>query len=135
MRFHARNSALHIFSLHDQQVVSRNIMKLLKPGLGSMIVGTQTGSLDAGELKLQPPLCEPGEHKTIYRQNRESMKTLFEDAARDLEIKVRVWTEYDEDEERERSKGRVEKGDEWERQERFFAGSKERRIFFRVEII
>ncbi|KAI1404946.1 hypothetical protein F4819DRAFT_446037 [Hypoxylon fuscum] len=61
---------LHIFSLPDQEAVSKNIMKLLKAVPGSTIIGTQTGSLDAGELTLKPPFCEPGEHKTIYRQKK-----------------------------------------------------------------
>jgi hypothetical protein len=45
-------------------------MKLLKAAPGSTVIGTQTGSLDAGELVLKPPLCDPGEHKTTYRQQR-----------------------------------------------------------------
>ncbi|KAI1386458.1 uncharacterized protein F4822DRAFT_410117 [Hypoxylon trugodes] len=126
---------LHIFALPEQQAVSRNIMKLLKPVPGSTIIGTQTGSLDAGELTLKPPFCEPGEHKTIYRQNKDTMKELFEKAADAAGLKVNVWTEYDEDEARERAEGRKAKGDEWEKKERFFAGDKERRIFFRVDVL
>jgi len=126
---------LHVFSLADQETASRKILELLKPVPGSTIIGTQTGSLDAGELKLQPPLCQPGEDKTIYRQSRETLKALFEKAAKAAGIDVLVWAEYDDDEARERAAGRKEKGEDWEKRERFFAGDKERRIFFRVDVI
>lgn len=126
---------LHVFALPEQIAVSKNIMKLLKAAPGSTVIGTQTGSLDAGELVLKPPLCEPGEHKTIYRQSRETLIDLFENAAKAAGLQVRVWADYDEDEARERARGRADKGEEWETKERFFAGDKERRIFFRVEIV
>ncbi|KAI1325339.1 hypothetical protein F5Y16DRAFT_423087 [Xylariaceae sp. FL0255] len=111
----------------DQQAASKNILKLLKLVSGSMIVGTQTGSLDAGDFKLQPPLCEPGQDKTIYRQSKETLRTLFEDAAQALGISVRVWTEYDE--------GIGESGGDWKNEGRVFVGSKERRIFLRIELL
>ncbi|KAI1161954.1 hypothetical protein F5B18DRAFT_662703 [Nemania serpens] len=126
---------LHVFSLVDQQAVSKNVLKLLKPVKGSTVIGTQTGSLDFGELKLQPPLCEPGEEKTIYRQSKETLKTLFEKAAEAVGVDVVVWTEYDEDEAKERAAGRNEKGEGWEKKERFFVGENERRIFFRVDFV
>lgn len=126
---------LHVFSLPDQEAASRNIMRLLKATQGSSIVGTQTGSLDAGDFVLKPPLCEPGEHKVIYRHSKSSLKTLFETAAKAVGVEVAVWTEYDEAEAKERAEGRNEKGEEWEKTERFFTGNRERRIFFRVEIV
>ncbi|KAI3329995.1 hypothetical protein F4824DRAFT_516043 [Ustulina deusta] len=126
---------LHVFSLPDQETASKNILKLLKPGPGSTIIGTQTGSLDAGELKLPPPLCEEGEDRIIYRQSKETMKALFEKATEALGMNAVVWTEYDEDEVKERAAGRKEKGEEWEKRERLFAGDSERRIFFRVDIV
>lgn len=121
---------LHVFALPEQIAVSKNIMKLLKAARGSTVTGTQTGSLDAGELVLKPPLCDPGEDKTIYRQSRETLIDLFENAAKSAGLQVSVWAGYyDEDETRERARGRAEKGDEWETKERFSAGDKERRIF------
>ncbi|KAL7627942.1 hypothetical protein AAE478_002137 [Parahypoxylon ruwenzoriense] len=126
---------LHLFSLPGQEAASRNIMKLLKAAPGSTIIGTQTGSLDTGEFTLRPPFCEPGEHKTMYRQSRETMKDLFEKAAKAVGLEVNVWTEYDEDEARERAERRKEKGEEWEKKEMFFPGEKERKIFFRVDVI
>lgn len=126
---------LHLFSLPDQEAASRNILRLLKATPGSSIVGTQTGSLDVGNFVLQPPLCEPGEHKVIYRHSKRSLKTLFETTAEAVGLEVAVWTEYDEAEATERAKGRKEKGEEWERTERFLTGDREKRIFFRVEIV
>ncbi|KAI0206434.1 hypothetical protein F4808DRAFT_407234 [Astrocystis sublimbata] len=126
---------LHVFSLADQEIVSRKILKLLKPIRGSTIIGTQTGSIDAGHVKLQPPLCEPGEDKSIYRQSKETLKALFERATESAGINALVWTEYDEEEAKERVAGRKEKGEDWEKRERFFAGNNERRIFFRVDVI
>lgn len=126
---------LHVFSLPDQEAASRNIMRLIKATPGSSIVGTQTGSLDAGDFELKPPFCEPGEHKVIYRHSKSTLKTLFEQAAKAIGVEVAVWTEYDEAEAKERAEGRTQKGEEWEKTERFFAGNRERRIFFRVEIV
>lgn len=63
------------------------------------------------------------------------MKVMFEKAAKAAGLDVSVWAEYDEDEARERAEGRKEKGEEWEKKERFFAGDAERRIFFRVNVI
>lgn len=126
---------LHVFSFMDQEVACRNILKLLKPTPQATVIGTQTGSLDAGEMVLKPPLCEPGEHKTVFRQNKETLKEMWETAAKAEGFSVNVWTEYDEDEARKRAAGRKERGEEWEKKERFFVGERERRIFFRVEII
>jgi hypothetical protein len=126
---------LHVFSLEAQEAACRNILKLLRRTAGATIIGTQTGSLDARELVLKPPLCEPGEHKTVFRQNKETMKDMWERAAEAVGVKVVVWTGYDEKEARQRVEGRKQKGEEWEKQERFFAGDKERRIFFRVQTV
>ncbi|PVI02563.1 hypothetical protein DM02DRAFT_522580 [Periconia macrospinosa] len=126
---------LHVFSLENQEAASRNILRLLKARPGSVVIGTQTGTMDPGELQLRPPMCDPGEHKTIFRQSKDTMKDLWESAAKAVGIEVKVWTEYDEAEAEERAKGRKEKGEDWEKKERFFTGDRERRIFFRVERI
>jgi hypothetical protein len=124
---------LHIFSLTYQEAASRNILRLLKESSGSCVIGTQTGSTDPGELVLRPPMCEPGEHKTVFRQSKDTMKDMWEKAAEALGFEVNVWTGYDEAEAEERAKGRKERGEGWEKQERFFVGESERRIFFRVK--
>jgi hypothetical protein len=124
---------LHVFSFKDQEVASRNILRLLKSTEGSLVFGTQTGTMDPGELALKPPLCEPGERKTIYRHSKDTMKDMWEKAAKAVGFEVKVWTEYDEEEAEQRAKGIREKGEGWEKQERFFTGDRERRIFFKVE--
>jgi hypothetical protein len=126
---------LHVFSLERQEMASLNILRLLKDAPQSTIFGTQTGTLHAGELVLQPPMCEPGEHKTIFRHNKETMKEMWERVARSAGMEVQVWTAYDEQDAAERARGREAKGEEWEKSERFFIGDGERRIFFRVEIV
>jgi hypothetical protein len=63
------------------------------------------------------------------------MKDMWEKVAKSAGMKVQVWAEYDEKDAAERAQGRKEKGEEWEKSERFFTGDKERRLFFRVEIV
>jgi hypothetical protein len=117
---------LHVFSFEGQEKACKNMLRLLKNAPHSTIFGT---------LVLQPPMCEPGEHKTVFRHNKETMKKMWEKAAMSAGIKVEVWTEYDEKDAAERAQGRKKKGEEWEKEERFFTGDRERRIFFRVEIV
>lgn len=123
---------LHVFSLKDQESAIENILKLLKSSPGSIVFGTQTGTLHPEEKVLKPPLCEPGEHKTVYRQSKDTMKEMWERAAKAVGATVKVWTGYDEAEAEERARGRKEKGESWEKEERFFTGERERRIFFKV---
>ncbi|KAI2626749.1 hypothetical protein GGR54DRAFT_592098 [Hypoxylon sp. NC1633] len=125
----------HLRTSRARNCIGVNIVKLLRATPGSSIVGTQTGSLDAGELILKPPFCNPGEHKTIYRHSKETMKDLFEKATKVVGLTVNVWTEYDEDDVKRRAEGQKQTGEEWEQKARFFAGERERRIFFRVEVI
>lgn len=117
---------LHVFSLSDQETACTNILKLLKPTSGSTIMGTQTGTLDSGDFWLNPPLCEPGEHRAVFRQSKETLKATWEKAASAAGAKVSIWTDYDEDDAKRRAEGK---------EERFFAGDRERRIFFRVELV
>ncbi|KAJ2986314.1 hypothetical protein NUW58_g5087 [Xylaria curta] len=113
---------LHLFSFADQEAASKNILKLLKRVPGSTIIGTQMGSLVAEHFKLKPPMCEPGEDKTVYRHNKETLKALFEKAANELGIKAVVWSDYDE------ANMRGPAG-------QFFAGDNARRISFVVDFI
>jgi ubiquinone/menaquinone biosynthesis C-methylase UbiE len=119
---------LHVFSLERQEKACANMLRLVKKSSLSTIFGTQTGRLDAGELVLKPPMCEPGEHKTIFRHNKETMQEMWEKVAQSVGMKVQVWTGYDE-------KDASKRADEVEKGDRFFNGDRERRIFFRVRII
>ncbi len=124
---------LHAFSRAAQEEACRKILLLLKGIPGSMVFGTQTGNLDSGEVVLKPPLCEPGEERTLFRQNKETLMSMWERAALETGLRVNVWTAYDEDHVRQRNAAAMT-GDN-ENQKQFFHGSRERRIFFRVEII
>jgi hypothetical protein len=126
---------LHVFSLERQEKACENMLRLLKNAPGSTIFGTQTGRLDAGEFVLQPPMCEQGEHKTIFRHNKETMKEMWEKAATPAGRRVQVWAEYDEENTSERAKGQNQKDMEGELSGRFFTGDGERRIFFKVELV
>jgi hypothetical protein len=126
---------LHLFSIERQEKACENMIRLLKTAPHSTIFGTQTGTLDAGELVLKPPMCEPGEHKTVFRHSKDTMKEMWERVARSAGTKVEVWAEYDNEEAAQRARGREEKGEDWEKGERYFVGERERRIFFRVEIV
>jgi FMN phosphatase YigB (HAD superfamily) len=83
-------------------------------------------------MELKPPLCEPGEHKVVFRHSRETLIEMWERVAKRIGVKVKVWLEYDQDEIREREKGTKEDKD-WEKKNRFFVGDDERRILFWVE--
>jgi hypothetical protein len=126
---------LHVFPLDSQEKACENMLRLLKNVPHSIVFGTQTGRLDTGELVLQPPMCETEEHKTSCRQSKETMKEMWEKVVRSAYIKVQIWTEYDEKDAAERAEGRKSKSEEWEKSERVFTGDKERRMFFRIEIV
>ncbi|KAI0161742.1 hypothetical protein GGR52DRAFT_560994 [Hypoxylon sp. FL1284] len=126
---------LHLFPLPEQKVATANVFRLLKAAPGSTIIGTQTGSLDAGEVTLKPPAVKPGEVKTMYRQNKETMKDLLEKAAEEVGVKAKVWTDYDEEEVKRLNAKRAAGGGEWGKKWEQFEGEKERRIFFRVDLL
>jgi hypothetical protein len=54
------------------------------------VVGTQTESRDPGELVLYPPMCKPGEHKTIFPHDKETMKAMWKKVAISVGMNVRV---------------------------------------------
>jgi len=125
---------LHLFNIPDAEQVCTNALKLLRPEAGSLVFGAQTGTTNPVEIVLKPPMCEPGEHKTIYRHSKETLVELWERVAQRLDMKVKAWADYDEDEIREREEG-LQKDPDWEKTNRSFVGKTERRIFFMVEII
>lgn len=80
------------------------------------------------------PLRELGEHRTVFRESEGTIKVIWERARR-VGAQVDVWAGYDNDEVRQRAEKREQRGQEWEKQEKFFAGKSERKIFFRVDMI
>jgi hypothetical protein len=124
---------LHLYNLVDAEKVCGYILKLLRPQPGSMIIGASTGTIEPGVIALRPPMCELGD-KTIFRHSQETMRDLWERVAAQSGVKVKVSAEYDEHEikERERS-AKLNEGSE--KEQAFFQGGKERRIFFAVELL
>ncbi|TGO54096.1 hypothetical protein BOTNAR_0277g00110 [Botryotinia narcissicola] len=94
------NMLLHIFNLVDAEQVCTNVLKLLRPGTGSLLTGAQTGTTQPGELVLEPPVCEPGEYKTIAEK---VIELLLQRVAKWLSINIKTTAEYDEDEDPESS--------------------------------
>ncbi|KAK9241762.1 hypothetical protein V1506DRAFT_563454 [Lipomyces tetrasporus] len=74
---------LHLFNLAESEVVCAQILKLLRPEPGSFVIGAQTGTLNAGEFVVPPPLVDPSVHKVIYRYTRETMIDMWKRVARD----------------------------------------------------
>lgn len=114
---------LHVFDRKDQVRSCQRILGLLSEAPGSMIVGAQTATTKPGEHVLKPPFVAEGEHKSIYRQSRETFRTMWEEIGQDLGVKLDIWAEYEE------TKDEGQKGDE----EKFFTGDEQRRLFFVVE--
>jgi SAM-dependent methyltransferase len=124
---------LHLFSMEDQEHVCGSLLgKFLRPRAGAVVMGAQTGTIKSGNMELKTPMCEPGEHKVVFRHSRETLMEMWERVAKRIGVKVKVWLEYDQDEIREREKGTKEDKD-WEKKNRFFVGDDERRILFWVE--
>lgn len=125
---------LHLFNIPDAEQVCTNALKLLRPKAGSLITGAQTGTTQPGELVLKPPMCEPGEHKTIYRHSAETLVELWQRVSAKLNIRVKATAEYDEEEIKERERG-VRDNPDWEKSNRSFVGNSERRIYFMLELL
>ncbi|KAL8649582.1 MAG: hypothetical protein Q9210_004313 [Variospora velana] len=73
---------LHLFNYENQLKVATRILRLLSHRPGSMILGSQAGSIDFGEQALQPPFHrgEAGVKRTVFRHNPESFERLWREA-------------------------------------------------------
>ncbi|KAL8786519.1 MAG: hypothetical protein Q9213_002746 [Squamulea squamosa] len=58
---------LHVYDWDTQGRACRRILQLLLHAKGSMVIGAQTGSTEAGALRLKPPMVAEGEERTVYR--------------------------------------------------------------------
>ncbi|TGO60086.1 hypothetical protein BCON_0038g00010 [Botryotinia convoluta] len=97
------NMFLHLFNPVDAEQVCTNVLNLLRSEAGSLLTGTQTGIMRPGKLVLEPPVCEPGEYKTIYWNSAEKLIELWQRVAKRLSINIKTTAEYDEDEDPESS--------------------------------
>lgn len=125
------NMFLHIFDWDTQVRTCRRILKLLSKKPGSMVIGVQTGSIEAGEHVLKPPYVEEGERKTVYRQSMETFTEMWKIVERDEGVELKVNVVYDEKTDRDRRAKEEETGEK----KRFFSGPEERRLYFTVEVL
>ena len=122
---------LHLFTLQEQRVIAVRMIRLLRPVKGSMLLGIVSGQLNAGEVHMKPPFVAGEEVAVVFRQSRETMKQLWEEAIEGLGEAKDSWhisCEYDLKDLAEMEKERRHKGDI-----RYFGGEELRRILFSVE--
>lgn len=117
---------LHMFDRTDQVTSCGRMLDLLSSKPGSMIIGAQTATVKPGEQVVVPPFMQPGEHKTVYRQSRETLTQSWESVGQAKGVELRIWTEYEAIEPNGAGEGKEEK---------YFTGNEERRLFFLVERI
>lgn len=76
-------SFLHLFNYTNQVRAMCKIVKLLKPGKGSVVMGRQAGSVDSGEY---PHPTNP--QRTLFRHNCASFQRLWDEVGGEWEVKV-----------------------------------------------
>nr|POE93238.1 methyltransferase ausd [Quercus suber] len=74
------NMFIHQFDLKHQQLAARRMVSLLRDAKGSIILGSITGQLDAGPEPLKPPFTDKDRTRMTYRNSKETMHKLWEDA-------------------------------------------------------
>lgn len=115
---------LHVFNWEDQVKACGRILDLLSTKPGSTLIGAQTATTKPGEQILFPPFVKSGEHKSVFRQSRETFVQMWEGVGKDKGIPLKVWAEYE---------AAQPKGDGEKKDEKFFTGDEQRRLFFVVE--
>ena len=121
---------LHMYDWATQVRACKRILKLLVKKRGSMVIGAQTGSVQAGDFHLKPPLVAEGEERTLFRQNLETFRQMWESVGADEGMRLKIEVEYDGQEEREARAREDREGGK----QKFFSGSEQRRLFFTVTI-
>lgn len=116
---------LHIFDWNDQLRAAERIIDLLSSKPGSMIIGAQTATIKPGEQALFPPFVQPGEHKSVYRQSRETFTQMWEEVGKSRGVKLNIWAEYE--------AVTPEKGTEGIQEKKFLTGDEQRRLYFTVK--
>ena len=122
---------LHIYDWNKQVQCCRRILKLLSKSKGSMLIGAQTGAIDAGEVVLRPPFVAEGEERTVYRHNIENFTRMWEEVGKKEDAWFDIQVVYDDQADRER-RAKEEQG---EGKAKFFSGSTQRRLYFTVAIV
>ncbi|KAL9003724.1 MAG: hypothetical protein Q9188_003428 [Gyalolechia gomerana] len=83
---------LHLFNYENQLKTATRILRLLSQKPGSLIIGSQAGSIDFGEQTLKPPFhrSETGTKRTVFRHNPESFERLWKEAGQVTGIPLRI---------------------------------------------
>lgn len=83
---------LHLFNYENQLKTATRILRLLSYKPGSIILGSQAGSIESGEQTLKPPFhrSEDGSRRTVFRHNPESFKLLWKEAGRMTGVPLKV---------------------------------------------
>ena len=130
---------LHLFDRPNQLKASTRILRLLAHKPGSMVLGSQAGSLSAGEQPLQPPFADKpkkedgsSEKRTVYRHNTESFEQLWTEAGQAAGVPLKVSASFSSPE--SFPKGCVDCGYDVEarRSKRFWSGAETRRLYFSI---
>ncbi|KAL8700524.1 MAG: hypothetical protein Q9201_005399 [Fulgogasparrea decipioides] len=124
------NMLLQVYDWNMQVRACKRILKLLSQKRGSMVIGVQTGSTEAGELQLKPPMVAENEEKTVYRQNLDTFIKMWKEVGKDAGLELEVWVLYDDDADRERRAKEEQEGGK----NKFFTGPTQRRLFFTVTV-
>lgn len=122
---------LHIFDLEKQTLAATNILKLLKPMPGSIVIGANSGSTKTGELPLRGPFAmnkADGTPETTFRHSKETMAEMWKAAAGEVEGKWHVETGYDREYQKRRENLPREESDK-----HFFPADELVRVVFYVE--
>jgi SAM-dependent methyltransferase len=104
-------SFLHLFSYPATLEVLKQLIKMLRPVSGSLVVGKQMGNVDAGEFviegsapsttsastssksPLQSGAVEGDKTISLYRHNAASFRKLWEDVGEQTNTRWNVWVE------------------------------------------
>ena len=121
---------LHMYDWATQLRACKRILKLLVRKKGSMVIGAQTGSINAGDVYLKPPVVAEGEERTLFRQNKETFKQMWETVGGEEGVRLKIEVGYDDEQARAARFKEEEEGGK----KRFFSGSDQRWLFFNITI-
>jgi len=121
---------LHMYDWPTQLHACKRILTLSKREKGSMVIGAQTGSIQAGEMHLKSPIVPEGQESTLFRHNLETLRQMWETVGLEEGLRLKVEVQYDEPQDREATI----REEQEEGKKKFFSGPEQRRLFFTVMI-
>ncbi len=83
---------LHVFNYENQLKTATRMLRLLSHKPGSIILGSQAGSIDFGEQTLKPPFhrSETGTKRTVFRHNPESFEKMWQEAGKATGVPLKI---------------------------------------------